>query len=172
MKRDFLAKMGLDENMIEAVMREHGADIERVRQGIDADGAAAFDELESTKQQLSMAQSRIAELQADAERSAAEYSEQTAKLRVDAAVESVLRSARARNINAAKALLDMDALSYDEQGLSGLDEQVAAMKTECAYLFDTDAPRIVAVEKSAAGMRDTRESMIRAAMGLGVVSKQ
>ena len=167
MRRDFLVEFGLADDAIEAVMREHGADIERIRQGMGADSSAVFDELESAKQQLGEAQNRIAELEAEIERSAAEYGEQMTKMRIDAAVEQALRGARARNINAAKALLDMDALSFGEDGLVGLDAQVVAMKSDCAYLFDTDAPRMVAVEKSAsAGMRDTRESMIRAAMGL------
>lgn len=62
------------------------------------------------------------------------------QLRVDSAVENALLVAKAKNIKAVKALVDNNAVSFDENGKAvGINEQINALKEnrETAFLFDT-----------------------------------
>ena len=55
--------------------------------------------------------------------------------RLDTAIERALSDAGAKNLKAAKALLDQSAVSEDENGFSGIAEQITTIKKECPYLF-------------------------------------
>lgn len=61
-------------------------------------------------------------------------------MQIQAAVDDALTRAGARNLRAAKALIDMDALTMDAQGaLTGLD--IAAIKNENPYMFSQKKQR-------------------------------
>ncbi len=53
-------------------------------------------------------------------------------------LETALREAGARNNKAVRALLNEDALVWDEEKLNGLKEQLALIKNDAPYLFDDD----------------------------------
>ena len=55
--------------------------------------------------------------------------------RMESAVSRALADAGAKNLTAAGALIDKSALAEEENGFSGLSEQVARIKKECGYLF-------------------------------------
>lgn len=55
--------------------------------------------------------------------------------RMESAVSRALADAGAKNLTAAGALIDKGALAEEENGFSGLSEQVARIKKECGYLF-------------------------------------
>ena len=55
--------------------------------------------------------------------------------RKETAVFRALSDAGARNITAARALLDTDEITESETGFSGLLEQVEKIKNDCPYLF-------------------------------------
>ena len=50
-----------------------------------------------------------------------------------------LTGAKGKNHKAIKALLDMDKIKLDEEGLKGLEDQLASLKTNESYLFETEA---------------------------------
>lgn len=54
--------------------------------------------------------------------------------KLEAAISRGLADAGAKNLTAAGALIDRTALG-EEDGFSGLFEQIARMKKECGYLF-------------------------------------
>lgn len=61
-----------------------------------------------------------------------------AQMKRDSAIDSALASAKARNSKAVRALLDEGKLVLNEDGtLSGLKEQIEAVKKENAFLFDS-----------------------------------
>ena len=60
-------------------------------------------------------------------------------MRLDAAVDRALIAAKAKNTKAARVLLDMNAVKLDGETISGLDEQIKALKTSDGYLFEQDA---------------------------------
>lgn len=60
------------------------------------------------------------------------------QMKRDSAIESALTSAKARNSKAVRALLDEGKLVLNDDGsLSGLKEQIEAVKKENAFLFDS-----------------------------------
>lgn len=64
------------------------------------------------------------------------YDSDTAKIKLDSAVDLALVGSRAKNTKAVKALLDADIIKLDGDKLLGLDEQLTKLKTEAAYLFE------------------------------------
>ena len=50
-------------------------------------------------------------------------------------LDETISAAGAKNVKAVKALLDMDAIAQDPKSL---EKQLAAIKKECPYLFETD----------------------------------
>ncbi len=53
----------------------------------------------------------------------------------ESAVENALSGANSKNIKALKALIDFDKVDFSEGELTGLSEQIDALKKECGYLF-------------------------------------
>lgn len=86
---------------------------------------------------------RIADLQAANEKATADYEAQVKAMKLDHAVEAALTGAKAKNLTAVKALLDLANAEVDEKGLvKGLDKQIKAL-TEAegtAFLFESAAP--------------------------------
>ncbi|MCH1941596.1 phage scaffolding protein [Holdemania massiliensis] len=68
------------------------------------------------------------------------YTQDTAKIRTDSAVEIALMRAKAKNPKAARALLDESKIKLDGDKVLGLDDQLEALKKSDAYLFDVEAP--------------------------------
>lgn len=63
------------------------------------------------------------------------------KLRMNHAVETELSKAKAKNLKAARALLDESKIVLGEDGtIAGLKEQLEAMQKDNAYLFETTTP--------------------------------
>lgn len=82
----------------------------------------------------------IAELQDSNKKAKADYEAQLKDLRIGYAVDSALTNAKARNVKAVKALLDMDALEIGENGkVKGLSSQIKKLteSDDTAFLFDT-----------------------------------
>ncbi len=73
------------------------------------------------------------------EQQRAEYEEKINSLRLNFAVEIALLKAGAKNVTAAKALINMNELTYDEnKGAVGINEQIEALKADeaTAFLFE------------------------------------
>ena len=54
-----------------------------------------------------------------------------------AAIDEFLKNSGARNIKAVKSLLSMDEVGFEEDVLSGIENQVATIAKENPYLFET-----------------------------------
>lgn len=82
-------------------------------------------------------QQQISDLQKQNTEQQKAHDEELAKLKVDNAVEIALSGAKAKNGKAVKAMLDMSKVKLGEDGkLSGLDEQLEALKKSDGYMFD------------------------------------
>lgn len=64
------------------------------------------------------------------------YEQQIAGLKLEAALDTTLLSAKARNPKAVKALLDMDTVKLDGDKVLGLSEQIEKLQESDGYLFD------------------------------------
>lgn len=81
---------------------------------------------------------KITELEELNKQTKEEYENKIAALRKETAIELALKDAKARNIKAVKALLDLDKVSLDGDNLLGLEEQLEGLKESDPYLFGED----------------------------------
>ncbi|MCH5185902.1 MAG: phage scaffolding protein [Oscillospiraceae bacterium] len=78
-------------------------------------------------------------------------------------IHSALKNAGAKSITAVEALLDREKLSFDGIEVGGLDEEIARIKNENDFLFDSDSmPYVVGETK---GTEDSN-SAVRRILGL------
>ncbi|MCY7468140.1 phage scaffolding protein [Bacillus safensis] len=83
-------------------------------------------------------QSAIEQLQEENKKVSEEYQQKLDKQAFDFALESALRDAKAKNIKAVKANLNVDGLKLSDDKVIGLDEQLSALKESDGYLFETE----------------------------------
>ncbi len=149
MKREFLKNLGLEDEAIDKIMAKNGKDIEKYKTLAETKEA----ELKQVKQQLEEANAQIEkfkDMDIESIKAAAdEYKQKYEKAKDEAekeieqikfnyAIEKALTNAKARNIKAVKALLDMEGLKLTEDKILGLDEQLEKIKKENEFLFETD----------------------------------
>ena len=160
MKTEFLKSLNLSQEVIDKIMAENGKDIaveqkkaEKVIQERDSYKLKA----ESLETQVNDANTEIQKFKdmdidgikkaADdwkktAEKAKADADKQISQMKFDYALSAALTGAKAKNTKAVKALLDMDGLKFNDNDgkIVGLDEQLAQIKTDNDYLFESDGP--------------------------------
>ena len=160
MKTEFLKSLNLSQEVIDKIMAENGKDIaveqkkaEKVIQERDSYKLKA----ESLETQVNDANTEIEKFKdmdidgikkaADdwketAEKAKADADKQISQMKFDYALSAALTGAKAKNTKAVKALLDMDGLKFNDNDgkIVGLDEQLAQIKTDNDYLFESDEP--------------------------------
>jgi uncharacterized protein YdiU (UPF0061 family) len=179
---EIIAKAGLEAHIIDDIMALHGKDIEKYKSDLEATKT----ELESVKAQLGEASKTIEgfkklnpeELQKSAEEwkqkyeaAQAEAQEKLKSVKFEHTLDNALASAKAKNIKAVKALLDMQNLKFDDDGkIVNLDEQLNKLKTENDYLFESEQPepKIVLGGKNKSVIGDGTVIAARRAAGLPV----
>lgn len=65
-----------------------------------------------------------------------------ASIEFDHALSDALKSEKAKNATAVKALLKMDGLKYNDGQIIGLKEQIETIKKENDYLFESDKAEV------------------------------
>lgn len=160
MKTEFLKSLNLSQEVIDKIMAENGKDIaveqkkaEKVIQERDSYKLKA----ESLETQVNDANTEIQKFKdmdidgikkaADdwketAEKAKADADKQISQMKFDYALSAALTGAKAKNTKAVKALLDMDGLKFNDNDgkIVELDEQLAQIKTDNDYLFESDEP--------------------------------
>lgn len=158
MKTEFLKSLNLSQEVIDKIMAENGKDIaveqkkaEKVIQERDSYKLKA----ESLETQVNDANTEIQKFEdmdidgikkaADdwketAEKAKADADKQISQMKFDYALSAALTGAKAKNAKAVKALLDMDGLKFNDGKIVGLDEQLAQIKADNDYLFESDEP--------------------------------
>lgn len=158
MKTEFLKGLNLSQEVIDKIMAENGKDIaveqkkaEKIIQERDSYKLKA----ESLETQVNDANTEIQKFKdmdidgikkaADdwketAEKAKADADKQISQMKFDYALSAALTGAKAKNAKAVKALLDMDGLKFNDGKIVGLDEQLAQIKTDNDYLFESDEP--------------------------------
>ena len=158
MKTEFLKSLNLSQEVIDKIMAENGKDIaveqkkaEKAIQERDSYKLKA----ESLETQVNDANTEIQKFKdmdidgikkaADdwketAEKAKADADKQISQMKFDYALSAALTGAKAKNAKAVKARLDMDGLKFNDGKIVGLDEQLAQIKTDNDYLFESDEP--------------------------------
>ena len=73
------------------------------------------------------------------------FEKQIVEMRHGYALDAALTAAKARNVKAVKAMLDMDKITWEGDAIKGLDDQLKAIRESDGYLFeqaeDSNQPR-------------------------------
>lgn len=156
MNREFLKNLGLEDDAIEKIMKEHGKTVNELKdKASNADNLQ--EQIDDYKQQLKERDEQLddlskqvkdnEELTAEIERLKEENKIATEELQkkleqqaFDFALERALNSAGAKNTKAVKALLDTETIKLDGETLLGLDDQLKALQESDSYLFGDDEP--------------------------------
>ncbi len=157
MKRSDLETLGLTKEQIDSIIETNGNDIENAKSSLKSDLEAANAEIANLRAQVKDRDKSINELKESAgmtdelklqiEKLQAEnktkdkaHAAEIHSLKIDAAVNSALTEAKAKNISAAKALIkDLDKAQFGEDGrVIGLSEQIQALQEgeNTSFLFD------------------------------------
>lgn len=149
MTREELLALGLTEEQITELFKINGKDVEKAKGDLESKET----ELASTKKQLKEANKEIEsfkEMDVEAIKKAADdYKakyEQTKKdadaqieaLKVEHTIEGALKGAK--NIKAAKALLDVEALKGSKNIDKDMETAISALKESDPYLFEEASP--------------------------------
>ncbi|MDK4351180.1 phage scaffolding protein [Enterococcus thailandicus] len=162
MKREQLKELGLTDEQIGSVMALHGTTVNELNSNV----ATAEQQANQYKEQLDANQSeldalkksakgneelttQLSELQEKYNQAKSDSETKIAEIKKTSAVELALTQAGARNIKAAKALLDNEKLELSDEGINGLEEQLTALKESDAYLFEQDTSTPPPADKKA-----------------------
>lgn len=148
MKRKFLEDLGLEKEAIDKIMAENGNDIEAakadynsLKQQLDAANAQIQDrdtQLETLKNSTGDMESlrqQIVSLQSDNQAAKEKYEADMKELKLSTAIKLALGDS-AQDADLVAGLFDKSKLILAEDGkVTGLDEQMKALKKEKAFLF-------------------------------------
>ena len=156
MKRKELEDLGLNKEQVDAVIKMNGADIENAKsvsaaeisnlqtenEGLTSQVKERDKQLETLKKSAGDnedLQKQIEQLQSDNATAKANHESEMNQLKVQFAVEKALTGAKAKNIKAVKALLDLDDAKLDKDGnVKGLQEQIDKLVAgdDTKFLFE------------------------------------
>lgn len=152
MNTEELQKLGLTDEQIKGVMAAHDQVVNPLKEQVttlqsERDGLQSqFDtvngQLDTIKKDHKGdddLKDQIEQLQTENKNAAAKYQEDLAKTKIGYQTDLAITQSGARNVKAVKALLDGDKITLDEKGqLTGLNEQLEAVKKDNDYLFQAD----------------------------------
>lgn len=138
MKREQLKEMGLEKEQIDSIMKINGDDIENAK-------SAPAVKIRDLQTEVSELKEQIVDLQRANADAVTAHSDEMNQLKFDFAVEKALFRAKAKNIKAVKALLDLTDVKLDKEGnAKGLQEQIDKLVSadDTKFLFGTDLPHV------------------------------
>lgn len=149
MKREELKELGLTDEQIGSIMDLHGVTVNELNSRVstaEQQAAQYQEQLEKNQNELNDFKAnakgnedltkQLEDLQSKFDEIKTSSEQQIADLKKSSAIDLALTQAGAKNIKAAKALLDSESLELTDEGLKGLDDQLAALKESDGYLFD------------------------------------
>ena len=144
MKRDFLKNLGIeDKDIIDKILDENSADIGRAKGELqtykdkvtELEGQVAT--LKPKAEKVDTLEQENAQLKTDKTNLTTELNTKVSEIKKTHAIENCVRDAKARNIKAVLAQLDMTKITYENDTLNGLTEQLEALKSgeDTSFLF-------------------------------------
>lgn len=148
MKREELKELGLTDEQVGSIMALHGVTVNELNSRVSTAEQQATqyqEQLEKNQNELNDFKAnakgnedltkQLEDLQSKFDETKTSSEQQIADLKKSSAIDLALTQAGAKNIKAAKALLDSESLELTDEGLKGLDDQLAALKESDGYLF-------------------------------------
>lgn len=142
MKRDFLKNLGIeDKDIIDKILDENSADIGRAKGELDTyktKVTSLENEIETHKTEIATLKTqvgdtaalnqKISQLETDKLNLTNDLTTKVTEIKKDHAIEGKIRDVKGKNIKAIKALLDMEKITFENEELGGLDEQLTALQ--------------------------------------------
>lgn len=159
MTRKQLEDLGISKEQVDSIMKINGDDIENAKSASVAEIKNLQTEVSGLKTQVTdrdkqletlkasvgdneTLKKQIEDLQTENQTVKANHESELNQLKVDFAVEKALTGAKAKNITAVKALLDLTDVKLDKEGnVKGLAEQIENLTTSDDTKFLFDAPK-------------------------------
>lgn len=176
MTKEELIKLGVSEDIADKVLTQHTAELTAEQQKT-TDLMAQLDAAKTNITELTDKVKTFDGIDLEGlKKSAADweqkYNADIAALKVDKAVELALVGAKARDVGIVKSQLDSGVLKLDSDGkLMGLTEQLDKLKTDKAFLFDSEFDGGVRIDTGLNHGESTEnitDAQARAVMGLPV----
>ena len=156
MTRKQLEDLGLTKEQVDSVMKINGDDIENAKGTASTEIKNLQTEVEGLKTQVgdrdkqletlkasagdnADLKKKIEELQTENATAKASHESELNQMKIDFAVEKALTGAKAKNITAVKALLDLKDAKFDKEGnVKGLAEQIEKLTSDegTKFLFE------------------------------------
>ena len=149
--KELLKKAGIEEGKLDDVIADIGKELPKyfipkdkyneiaeAKKKLEADIQERDKQLEQLKAAAGTNEElkkQIETLQAENKKASEEWQAKMAQMQLDFAIERALTTAKAKNIKAVKALLDMEKVKLDGEQLLGLDDQLKALQQSDPYLF-------------------------------------
>ena len=126
MDKKYLIDLGVDKKMADEILASHDSDIEAVKADVSKNSKA---DKQDTKQKDNV---KIDELKNA-------YQDEIKNLKLKFAVEKALLDAKAKNIKAVTALLELEKAEFVGDKVSGLDDQIEKLKQDekSKFMFDS-----------------------------------
>lgn len=144
LKREELKELGLTDDQIDKVMASYGKGVSNLQQQV----TDITTERDSLKSQVDESGKTIKDLQGkakdneEAQQTIKDWQTKAEKAQTDLAnaqkhnaIELALRDAGARNTKAVGALLDQDAIKFENGKITGLSDQLKTVQKDNDYLF-------------------------------------
>lgn len=156
MNREFLKELGIEDDAIEKIMKEHGktvndfkekaGKVDNLQSQIDdyiqqiKDRDKQLDDLAKQAKDSEELTAEIERLKGENKTATEELQQKLDQQAFEFSLEKALNKAGAKNAKAVKALLDTESIKLDGETLLGLDDQLKVLKESDAYLFGEDEP--------------------------------
>ena len=156
MKTDFLKNLGITEqSVIDQIMAENGRDVSKAKGDLTALQTRVNDlendiktkdttiaSLQAEANKVEGLNQQISQLETDKTNLTNELNTKVSQIQKTYAIENGVRDAKARNVKAVIAQLDMDKITYENGELGGLTEQLDALKAgeDTSFLFGENQP--------------------------------
>lgn len=156
MKRDFLKNLGIeDKDIIDKILDENSADIGRAKGELQTykdkvtelegkittkDGEIAT--LQKKVGDTDALNNQIAQLTTEKTNLTNELNTKVTQIKKDHAIEGRIRDRKGKNVKAIKALLDHEKITYENEELGGIDDQLDALASaeDSSMLFGDSKP--------------------------------
>lgn len=152
MKRSELEELGIEKDAIDKIMDLNGKDINTAKadtENLKKENENLTGQLKERDKQIeSLKKSagdnealtkQIEDLQNSNKEASKKYADEIKELKLNAAIDSALTGAKAKNITAVKALLN-DLKLNDDGTVTGLEDQIKALKSgkDTSFLFEAE----------------------------------
>ena len=152
MEKEFLKNLGIDGDAADQIMHQYNQDIRSYKDKLNENKTT----IDGLNDQVAQRDTQLKDLGSQAEDNAKlkeqvemykaknsqlskEWQDKLEAQSKNFAISNSLRDAGAKNAKAVSALLDLDKVSFDDKGnLSGLDNQLEALKKSDSYLFNSN----------------------------------